>query len=166
MKIEDLSKKYKVRRLSVNDIEEVYHLCSKNTMYYEYCPPFITMEGVKEDMEALPPGKNYEDKFFLGYYENEVLIAIMDLIVGYPNEKTIYIGLLMTNVSIQGRGIGTTIIQELCEYCKMQGYERIELAWVKGNPQSEAFWKKNGFTPIEERSSNVAEHVIAAELRL
>ena len=48
MKIEDLSKKYKVRRLSANDIEEVYHLCSKNTMYYEYCPPFITMEGVKE----------------------------------------------------------------------------------------------------------------------
>ena len=86
VKIEDLSKKYKVRRLSANDIEEVYHLCSKKTVYYEYC--------------------------------------------------------------------------------KMQGYERIELAWVKGNPQSEAFWKKNGFVPIGERSSNAAEHVIAAELRL
>ncbi|MCI7791866.1 MAG: GNAT family N-acetyltransferase [Lachnospiraceae bacterium] len=124
MKIKDLSKKYRVRKLSFNSIEEVYHLCSKNTMYYEYCPPFITMEGVKEDMEALPPGKTYEDKYFIGYYEKETLIAIMDLIAGYPNDSTSYIDLFMMNVSLQGKGIGTTIILELCDYCKAQGYER------------------------------------------
>lgn len=73
---------------------------------------------------------------------------------------------LMMNVLLQGKGIGTTIIQKLCDYCKAQGYERIELAWVKGNPQSERFWKKNGFIPIGERSSNAAEHVIAAERKL
>lgn len=106
-------------------------------MYYEYCPPFITVDGVKADMEALPPGKTYEDKYFIGYYENEMLIAVMDLIVGYPDDITIYIGLFMTNVSLQGKGIGSAIIQELCEYFKVQGYKRVELAWVKGNPQSE-----------------------------
>lgn len=161
-----LSKKYSVRKLDLNDVDEVYDLCSKNTMYYEYCPPSITVEGVKEDMTALPPGKNYEDKFFMGYYEDKTLVAIMDLIVGYPNDSTIYIGLFMTNVLLQGRGIGSDIIQELCDYCKEQGYERIELAWVKGNPQAESFWKKNSFLPIGERSSNAAEHVIAAERKL
>lgn len=166
MEIENLSKKYKVRKLSLNDIEEVYDLCSKNTMYYEYCPPFITMDGVKEDMEALPPGKTYDDKYYVGYYENKMLIAVMDLIAGYPDDSTIYIGLFMMKTLLQGKGIGTAIIQKLCDYCKAQGYERIKLAWVKGNPQSERFWKKNNFIPIGECSSTAAEHVIAAERKL
>lgn len=166
MEISKLSKQYKVRKLDTNDIKEVYELCRQNTMYYEYCPPFITMESVKEDMEALPPGKTYEDKYFLGYYEEEKLVAIMDLIEKYPNDTTLYIGLFMTSVSIQGKGIGTAIIQELCDYGKVEGYERIELAWVKGNPQAERFWKKNGFCPLGERRSNAAEHVIAAERKL
>lgn len=168
MKIEinKLSNKYDVRKLSLNDIDAVYELCRKNKLYYDYCPPFVTKEGVKEDMEALPPGKTYDDKYFVGYYNGDVLVAIMDIISGYPNEETIYIGLFMTDVSVQGKGTGTKIIQGLSEYAKMKEYKRIELAWVKGNLQAEGFWTKNKFVPIGERSSNAAEHVIAAERKL
>jgi len=42
----------------------------------------------------------------------------------------------------------------------------IRLAWVKGNPQSEHFWMKNGFLPIKETSSTAAEKVILAEKKL
>ena len=45
-------------------------------------------------------------------------------------------------------------------------FQRVELAWVKGNPQAERFWTKNGFQPIGERKSNAADHVIAAERKL
>ena len=166
MQINQLSKKYNIKKLNPNNAKEVYNLCKNNTIYYEHCPPLITINGVKEDMKALPPGKTCEDKFFLGYYDDNVLVAIMDLITGYPDDNTVYIGLFMTDISMQGKGIGTAIIGELCDYCKTQGYERIELAWVKGNPQAESFWKKNAFRPIGERSSNAAEHVIAAERKL
>lgn len=168
MKIEinKLSNKYDVRKLGLNDINAVYELCRKNKLYYDYCPPFVTKEGVKEDMEALPPGKTYDDKYFVGYYDGEALVAIMDIISGYPNEETLYIGLFMTDVSLQGKGVGTKIIDELSEYIAGIGFERMELAWVKGNPQAEGFWTKNKFVPIGERSSNAAEHVIAAERKL
>lgn len=118
LEVSNFSKKYEVRKLGLDDVQEVYELCSKNTLYYEYCPPFITSEGVKGDMEALPPGKTYEDKYFVGYYENDVLVAIMDLIAGYPNEDTAYIGLFMTDVSLQGKGVGTTIIEDVCDCVK------------------------------------------------
>ena len=166
MEVSRLSKRYKVRQLNLSDINEVYDLCSQNTLYYEYCPPFVTLDAVKEDMEMLPPGKAQGDKYFLGYYDGEVLVAIMDLIRQYPNDKTLYIGLFMTNVQLQGNGVGTEIIRELSDFAKMNDYERLELAWVKGNPQAEHFWKKNGFVPIGERSSNAAEYVIAAEKRM
>lgn len=166
MEIEKLSNKYFVRKLSSNDVDAVFDLCSQNILYYQYCPPFITRSGVIEDMEALPPGKSKRDKFFLGYYENESLIAIIDLIIGYPNLQTAYIGLFMTDISVQGKGVGTAIIDELCVCLAKTGFQRVELAWVKGNPQSERFWIKNEFIPLGERSSNAAERVIAAERQL
>ena len=166
MNVENLSNKYAVRRLYVEDVDAVFELCSKNSLYYQYCPPFITKNGVVEDMKALPPGKNRKDKYFLGYYEDKSLIAVIDLIIGYPNLHTIYIGFFMTDINVQGKGVGTAIVEELCSYVSKIGFQRVELAWVKGNPQSERFWEKNKFKPIGERSSNAAEHVIAAERQL
>lgn len=160
---ESISSKYYVRRLNSKDIDSVLALCSKNSLYYQYCPPFITRNGVMEDMEALPPGKNQDDKYFLGYYENDSLIAIMDLIVEYPNIHTAYMGLFMVDTTVQGKGVGTAIIEELCNYLSKTEFQRVELAWVKGNPQSERFWIKNKFKPFDERSGNVAEHLIVAE---
>lgn len=162
MQLEKLSKNYSIRRLDSNDVNTIFKLFSKNITYYQYCPPFVTKERIMKDLKALPSGKTEKDKYFLGYYENTVLIAVLDLIIGYPEINTVYIGLFMMDTKVQGRGIGTKIIEELCDYLKKTGFQKVELAWVKGNPQSERFWIKNRFNPIEERSSNVADHVIAA----
>lgn len=166
LQIDKLSSLYQVRRLDTNDVDSVFELCSKNIIYYQYCPPFITKQGVMEDMVALPSGKNKEDKYFLGYFEAGILIAVLDLISGYSSEDTAYIGLFMMNGSKQGQGIGTLIIDELCKYLKLSGYQRVELAWVKGNQQAAGFWIKNHFRIIGERKSNAADHVIAAERKI
>lgn len=163
MNVEYLSDKYAVRRLDAGDVDSVFELCSKNSLYYQYCPPFVTKSSIVEDMEALPPGKEKKDKYFLGYYDNSSLIAVMDMIIGYPDAHTLYIGFFMTDIDVQGKGVGTVIIEQLCNYVREMGFQRIELAWVKGNPQSESFWMKNKFKIIGERASNAVEQVIAAE---
>lgn len=42
-------------------------------------------------------------------------------------------------------GIGTSIITEVCLYLKKIGFTYVRLGYIKGNPQSEAFWIKNHF---------------------
>ena len=143
--IADISKKYQVRLLEEKDISIVYSLCRKNKLYYDFCPPFVTPESIKADMTALPPRKRREDKFYLGYFDNDNLIAVMDLILGYPDEDIAYIGFFMTDVSLQGKGVGSAIISEMSQFICSQGYSDIQLGWVKGNPQAEHFWLKNGF---------------------
>ena len=145
LKVDNLSRKYAVKLLSDKDVAAVYNLCSKNTLYYDYCPPFVTPESIEADMAAIPPGKTANDKFYLGYYDNDNLIAVMDLILGYPDEETAYIGFFMTDVYMQGRGVGSSIISDLSQYICGQGYSDIQLCWVKDNPQAEHFWLKNGF---------------------
>ena len=60
----------------------------------------------------------------------------------------------MMNKQLQGKQIGTAIIQELIAYLKMIGKTSIRLAIDKENPQSTQFWKKNGFFIIKEVDRN------------
>lgn len=160
------SKTYYVRKLNPADANQILELCSANHLYYDYCPPTPTKESVKSDLTELPPNKTSEDKYFVGYYSEDKLVAVLDLIDGYPEKEIAFIGFFMTDVHTQGRGTGSAIISDLLEYLNTIGFESVRLAWVKGNPQAEHFWKKNGFVPLKETSSNAAEHVILAERKL
>ena len=150
MKITSLSKKYVVRRLDPEDVDIIYDMSCGNHIFYQYHPPFVTKQSILDDMEALPPGKSEEDKFYVGFFEGETLVAIMDLILGYPSDEIVYIGLFMMDVKFQGKGIGSDIICETVVCLREMGYREIRLGVDKGNPQSNSFWTKNGFHKIRE----------------
>ena len=154
MTIHSLSSKFTVRYLTSDDVDIIYNLCAKNELFYKYHPPFVSRESIIEDMSALPPGKEMKDKFYIGFFEKEKLAAVMDLILDYPKEKTAFIGFFMMQQEYQGKGIGTGIIQECINCLEKNGYSKIRLAIDKGNPQSEAFWTKNGFTKTGEEYPN------------
>ena len=157
MDIRLLSKKYEVRRLDITDVDIIYDMSCKNEIFYKYHPPFVTKESIVEDMEALPPNKSYNDKYYIGFFENNVLIANMDLILGYPTDEIAFIGLLMTNIHYQNKGVGSNIIGDVCNYLKQLGYKKVRIGVDKENPQSNSFWQKNGFYIISETEYNVME---------
>lgn len=163
MDLTQLSKKYKCRRLNDTDIDAIYALCVRNSLYYEYCPPDVTKESIAKDMLALPPNVDPGQKYYMGFFAEDRLVAVLDLIDDYPQQDIAYIGFFMVDVAFQHSGIGSEIISTVSEYLCSNGYSSIRLAWVKGNPQAEHFWKKNGFMPIKETSASVADVVILAE---
>lgn len=154
MELSKLSKQYDIRFLKTEDIDTILELCSQNKLFYQYHPPFATKESIMEDMQALPPGKDEKDKFYVGYFEGNDLVAVLDLILGYPDEKAAYIGFFMMNKEYQEKGIGTQIISECAEYLKGLHFEKIRLAIDRGNPQSKAFWTKNKFVKTGEEAEN------------
>ena len=166
MEISLLSDRYLVRRMTKDDIVEIYALCRNNTLYYRYCPPFVTQGSIESDMRALPPDKRYSDKYYLGYYDGERLIAVMDLVLRYPDKDTAFIGFFMTDISIQNVGIGSGIIETLCSCLKSHGFSRIRLGWVKGNPQAERFWKKNLFIETGTTYETDGHSVVVAQRML
>ena len=140
-----LSSCYRVKRILEEDILDVYSLCKGNPTYYTYKKSEPTIENMREDLTALPPGKTMNDKYYVGFYKQNKLIAIMDLIIEYPNNNTAFIGLFMMNKEYQGLGIGTKIIDEVLYILKKEGYCYARLGYIKGNLESENFWNKNKF---------------------
>ena len=157
MNIRLLSKKYDVRALDLNDVDAIYDMSCKNEIYYKYHPPFVTKESIVEDMKTLPPNKTYEDKYYIGFFEDNSLVANMDLILDYPADEIAFIGLFMTNIRYQNKGVGSDIIRDVCNYLKELGYKKVRIGVDKENPQSNSFWRKNGFSIISEKEYNIME---------
>lgn len=107
----------------------------------------MTRESLRSDRKALPPGMTYDDKYYIGFWEDSELTAVMDLILRYPDRDTAYIGFFMVNRSAQGRGVGSLLVEEVCGWLKRQGFTCVRLGYAKGDPQSEHFWRKNRFRP-------------------
>lgn len=147
MNIQMLSTKYDVRKIVDKDIIDVLRLCESNPTYYKHCPPAVNVEKIKEDMAALPPNKTYDDKYYIGFFEDNELVAVMDLISKYPNKETAFIGFFMVDSKLQGVGVGSNIITECLKALKCLGYQKVRLGYVKENPQPKAFWEKNKFRP-------------------
>lgn len=158
--------RFAVKRLNETDVDKILHLCGENPLFYEYHPPLATKESILEDMSALPPHKTYRDKYYVGFYEADLLVAVLDLILNYPREKTAYIGFFMVDASCQGQGFGSHIVQGIADCLKKKEFVKIRLAIDEGNPQSEAFWTKNDFRKTGERYPNDASAYLPMEREL
>lgn len=145
MDVQAFSKRYKVRCLNETDVSYVFHLCQRNPQYYKHCPPFVTEGSIIQSMQALPPRKTIEDKYYVGFFEGSALIAVMDYIHQCPDKHTGFIGFFMLDPSIQGKGIGSLIIDEFCEFLAKEKMSAVRIGWVKENRQAEHFWHKNHF---------------------
>lgn len=166
MNIHQISKMYNVREIKASDIDKVYRLCKKNPLYYEFMNECVTLESIRKDLKALPPGKNYDDKYYLGFYNGDQLVAVLDLIMKFPDNNTAFIGFFMMNYELQELGIGTHIINELSMFLKYKGIKYIRLGYVSGNYQSKKFWLKNKFiaTGIESKTEKYTIIVMQREL--
>ena len=146
MDVQRLSRKYTVTVLDESDIPAVLALCRTNPLFYEHCPPAPTEESIWEDMCIRPEGKGPADKFYLGFWDGEKLTAVLDLIRGFPDERTAYIGFFMVDASVSGHGEGSRLVEEICAFLRTE-FTKARLCYARGNPQSEHFWRKNGFVP-------------------
>lgn len=163
--IERFSEKYRVREMTEKDIGELFEFCRTNPFYYEMAGQEVTQADIQRDIMLLPPGKNRESKYYVGFFECNHLTAVLDLIDGYPDEMTAYIGFFMVDGRNSGCGIGTCIINELCSELKRSGFSAVRLAYVRDNPQAGHFWVKNLFCKIDE-ASHPYGNMVVAERRL
>jgi len=137
---------YKAKRLDDSSLPQMYALCSRHEKYYkEYLKQPPSAEGVREILTALPPGKRYEDKLVIGWFDGEKLVAILDLIVDFPAKKAAFIGLFMVEHSICRRGVGSKFMGTLLTMLSDIGYNECRLGVIENNAEALFFWQSLGF---------------------
>ena len=164
IELSKINKRYTTRTLNDSDVGMILELCQKNPLFYEHTEAKPTKAQIMDDMKPTPPGISPSDKYYFGFFEKDELVAVMDLVDGYPDIGTAYIGFFMVNPKYQGKQVGTTIVSETVEYLRNIGKTAVRLAIDKGNPQSTHFWIKNGFKVLFETQINGWTKLVAERM--
>lgn len=163
MELERAFLPYAARALNEADIPAIMNLYSGNPEYFLHCPPSPSRETVKNDLLALPPGKEQTDKHFLGIFDGASLVAVMDLIERYPDEQTALLGLLMVSKGRQGNGLGSFLVDALSDSLRENGYTRLRLGYVKTNRSAQRFWTHHGFSATGAEAEKAHASITIAE---
>lgn len=119
----------------------------------------------KETFEAIPENFEYSNKHVIGVYNENDLVGVIDLLIGYPNQKTAYIGLMLLSEKNQTRGIGRVVYSELEKYIDLHGaISKISLSVVESNSAVIGFWNKMGFSLTGERKPYANKHIISESI--
>ena len=155
-----LSADYDVRSITEADISEVYHLCRENRQYYRYLGERPSRRELTDVISDLPEGSGPDNKHFVGFYKEDDLVAILDLITGYPEPDDAFIGWFMVDAKKHRSGIGSGIFADIRAALKAAGYDYISLACFPENVEAKAFWENQGFAPVKESISKTGKTVI------
>lgn len=158
--IQALAIDFDVRRITEADIADVYRLAKSNSQYYSYMHSVPTVESLTEIISRLPEGAAASGKFFVGFYDQKYLVAVLDLITGYPEGDDAFIGWFMVDGALQGQGIGSRIFADVRAALKGQGYDYLSLGCVPENAEAIAFWTAQGFQATGEEITVDGRHAM------
>lgn len=142
--------RYIVRPLIREDVPAILKLYQSNADYYAVSQNNpVSEEDCVHDMTECPPGIPAEQKYYLGFYQNEKLAAVLDFVDGYPEAGTVYIGLFIIEAAFHGKGIGTGILQPFLSVMKSCGRLKAALGCFEANLAGKKFWLKQEFAVDE-----------------
>lgn len=101
-----------------------------------------TLIGLPENLAA-------EDKFGFGLWDSEQLVAFADVLRGYPDRSSAFIGLLLVRGDRHREGVGRRLHERvLGEIGSWGAVDRVELGVVATNASvAEPFWAALGYLP-------------------
>ena len=153
--IQTLGSAYDVKRLTEADITDIFQLAKTNGRFYRSLGIRPSRSRLTEIISDVPDGAQPADKYFVGFYDDEEgLVAVLDLICGYPEPDDAFIGWFMVDAALQGQGIGSGIFADVRASMKAQGFDHLELKCPKASESAIRFWEEQGFAQTGNEEFN------------
>lgn len=141
-----------VRRVTPSDTARVQALFALDPHYWQH------VEGAPlRDTEAAialderPPGITLEQKH--AFLIDDV--ALLDMLEGYPDAQTWFLGLIFLAPAARGRGFGTTLMRALIDHVRAQGAQALRLAVAVQHPDARRLYERLGFRVIDQRKRTI-----------
>lgn len=154
--IETFSSDFETKRIKEADIADVYNLYRSNVKYYRSNNERPSKKALTKVISEIPEGADISQKYFLGFYDKDDIVAILDLITGYPNKDDAFIGWFMVKEELHRKGVGSQIIADVRASLQAQGIKHISLECGKENKDAISFWKDQGFVITQTQDNTVS----------
>jgi ribosomal protein S18 acetylase RimI-like enzyme len=143
-----------LRAIEPDDVDAVQELIESDPGYTERITGYPPGSSDAQSLLMMRPEGIPEDaKVVLGAWKDDELVAVVDLLRGYPNESTAFIGLLEVHGKHQRRGYGAAAYGLVEQYVAgtWPEVEKLRLAVVDTNADTATgFWIAMGFRQTGE----------------
>ena len=145
-----LSTAFDVREVSGSAVTDVLLLARSNRRYWRNFGERPSASALTAIVEDVPEGAT--GKHFVGFYgEDDELVAVMDLVTGYPDAHCALIRWFMVAAAWQRQGVGSGIFADVRAALAAQGFTHLELRVPERAEETLAFWAEQGFVATGER---------------
>lgn len=141
---------WEIRPVTGDDVAPVLALFQTDPDFFALNPPRPTAASIQEDLVNLPPRCAIEQKHYLALWRDGELQAVLDLVEGYPRERTFYVGLLFLAPELRRHGRGREIMDAVLQAAGDAGMDRAQLACLMNNPVGHAFWRAMDFGDLRQ----------------
>lgn len=138
-----------IEKITVDNIEKYEELFYSNEDYYILTDGQpATKETCVETIEYCPNDFPKENVYNIGVSYSGKPVCVLFILYGYPDERTVYIGLFLMNEEFKKQGIGTKVIKALFDSCANTVIQKICLSVQDNNIAGNRFWKNLGFEVV------------------
>ena len=152
----DSNSKYKIRELTIFDIEKVAELYNELAYYVqsETSDPYFDFKQLSiDEISSYLKGTLYKENFktYVVEYENSIIGFISGEIVSCflpisTTRKIGYINGCYINEHHRKQGLTKTLLNHLVEFFKKSRIKYVELHYIVGNSEAEKAWTSLGFS--------------------
>ena len=141
-----------VRRVVAPDIPRVQALFALDPEYWRVVEgaPLRDTEGALV-LDERPPGVTLEQKH--AWLVDDVVL--LDMLEGYPDAQTWFLGLIFIAPAARGRGLGTAVMRGMIDHVRAQGARALRLAVAVQHPAPRRLYERLGFRVIDRRRRTI-----------
>ena len=135
-----------IEQITMNNFERHEEIFYCNKEYYVLTDgQAATKNTCIETIKYCPNDFPTEHVYNIGLLYNYKPVCALFALYGYPDEKTLYIGLFLMNEEFKKQGIGTKVIKALLDSFSNSVIARVCLSVQDNNLSGCRFWNNLGF---------------------
>lgn len=141
---------WEVRPVAGDDADAVAALFRTDPEFFGLNGPQPDAASIREDLVNLPPRCTMEQKHYVALWKDGTPQAVLDLVEGYPRERTLFVGLFFLSPALRRQGTGRAVMDAVIQAAGGAGHDRIRLACLLNNPVGHDFWHAVGFGDLRQ----------------
>lgn len=141
---------WEIRPAAETDTAPILDLFHTDPEFFSLNGPQPDAASIREDLVNLPPRCVMEQKHYLALWKNGAPMAVLDLVEGYPRERTLFVGLFFLSPALRRQGTGREIMEAVLAAAKGAGMDSVRLACLLNNPVGHDFWRAMGFGDLRQ----------------
>lgn len=148
---------YQVRELTHENDAQIYALQKANQAFFSlFMDHHLTHQEAVADLDSVATQAKADQKYYLGFFDHDKLVASLDLTIDYPGPKIVWIGQYLTDPQAVTDDQKTALLTQVLKTLRQLATQTVQLILPKRDVTDQKFYETLKFEAVSETKAPLA----------